>query len=186
MFFACTKPLIIRALSYFQPLKVLIVMKKIIFLVFLFLSSLTASKAQVVVDVNDFVNNPSKFNGKTIVLQGVIAKRSSSNSSTSGVTPSVTLTNPGTGNPTNPSSSVRNQPPVNNTTNANANPIVRCSAPKNWERLDVHLPNNYDGCFVIFNKMANTIPMNKDVRMDISVKVDTRFMHRVTKIKVLP
>lgn len=162
-------------------------MKKIIFFVFLFLSSLTASKAQVVVDVNDFVSNPSKFNGKTIVLQGVIAKRSLSNSGTSGVTPSVGLTNPSTGNPTNPSSSVRNQPPANNTaTNANANPMVRCSAPKNWERLEVQLPNNYDGCFVIFNKMANTVPMNKDVRMDISVKVDTRFMHRVTKIKVLP
>ncbi len=166
--------------------KVLIKMKKIIFLVILVLSSLTA-QAQVIVDVNDFVNNPSKFNGKTIVLQGVIAKRSTSNSATSNVAPATVLTTPGAVNPPTPSSTVRNQPNTNNAgTNANAAPVVRCSAPKNWERLEVQLPNNYDGCFVIFNKMANTLPMNKDVRMDITVKVDTRFMHRVTKIKVLP
>jgi len=162
-------------------------MKKIIFLVILFLSSLTAIRAQVIVDVNDFVNNPSKFNGKTIVLQGVIAKRSSNNSGAANVTPATVLTTPGAVNPPTPSTTVRSQPNANNAgTNANAAPVVRCSAPKNWERLEVQLPNNYDGCFVIFNKMANTVPMNKDVRMDITVKVDTRFMHRVTKIKVLP
>lgn len=161
-------------------------MKKIIFLnLFLFISF--ALNAQIVVDANDFVNNPSKFNGKTIVLQGVIAKRPSSNSGAANVAPATALTTPGAVNPPTPPSTVRNQPNANNAgTNANASPVVRCSAPKNWERLEVQLPNDYDGCFVIFNKMANTIPMNKDVRMNITVKVDTRFMHRVTKIKVLP
>jgi hypothetical protein len=161
-------------------------MKKIITLSILFISYISISKAQVIVDVNDFVNNPSKFNGKTIVLQGVIAKRTINNGTTSATTPTATITNPGTGNSPTPTT-VRNQAP--NTTSPSGGttaPIVRCSAPKNWERLEVQLPNNYDGCFVIFNKMSNTLPVNKDVRMDISVKVDTRFMHRVTKIKVLP
>lgn len=163
-------------------------MKKNIFLILFLFSSITAIKAQIVVDANDFVNNPSKFNGKTIVLQGVIAQRSTNNSNATTVTPATSLTTPGAVNPPTPSSNNRNSStPTNPAANSNPTaPVVRCSAPKNWERLEVQLPNNYDGCFVIFNKMANTVPMNKDVRMDITVKVDTRFMHRVTKIKVLP
>jgi hypothetical protein len=162
-------------------------MKKIITLSILFISYISISKAQVIVDVNDFVNNPSKYNGKTIVLQGVIAKRTINNGTASGTTPTATITNPGTVNSPTPNTTGRNQVPnTSNPSGGTTAPIVRCSAPKNWERLEVQLPNNYDGCFVIFNKMSNTLPVNKDVRMDISVKVDTRFMHRVTKIKVLP
>lgn len=163
-------------------------MKKIITLSILFISFFTISKAQMIVDVNDFVNNPSKFNGKTIILQGVIAKRTLNNSNPSGTASAAALSNPGSANSPVPNTTGRNQatPGTTTGTSTQAAPVVRCSAPKNWERLEIQLPNNYDGCFVIFNKMSNTLPVNKDIRMDISVKVDTRFMHRVTKIKVLP
>jgi hypothetical protein len=51
--------------------------------------------------------------------------------------------------------------------------------------MKVNLPNEYDGCFIVFNKMSNTLPQNKDVKLDITFKVDTKSMHRVTKIKVI-
>jgi hypothetical protein len=139
-------------------------MKKNLFLTVLLLSLGTFIKAQIVVDALDFATNPAKYNGKTLVIKGVTAKVPSPNTQ---VTP-------------NQSGNVNN-----NNSGQNNTPVVRCSAPKNWQVLQVTLPNDYEGCFIMFSKMSNTLPVDKDVKMDLTFKVDTRSMHKVTKIKVV-
>jgi hypothetical protein len=142
-------------------------MKKHLLLSALLLSFSGLIKAQIVVDAQDFSNNPGKFNGKTIVIKGVTAKV------------------PVQSNTINPIQDVNLNNSNNNQGQNNANTMLRCTAPKSWNVMKVNLPNEYDGCFIVFNKMSNTLPQNKDVKLDITFKVDTKSMHRVTKIKVI-
>ncbi len=142
-------------------------MKKHLLLTALLVSFGSFIKAQIVVEALDFSQNPGKFNGKTIVIKGVTAKVPSTN---------TTITPNQAGNLNNSN---------NNQAQNNATSAVRCSAPKSWDILKVTLPNDYDGCFIVFNKMSNTLPVDRDVKMDLTFKVDTRSMHRVTKIKVI-
>ncbi len=145
-------------------------------------------KSQLVVDATDFANNPSRYNGKTIVIRGVTARKITSNSGTAvvqGATQAVAA--PGTTGTNN----TPTRPIVSGGTPASGTPTptpapLRCSAPKNWTSLDLDFPVDYEGCFIIYNRMANTLPNGQDFRIDITFKADSRSMHRVTRVKLLP
>lgn len=145
-------------------------------------------KSQLVVDATDFANNPSRYNGKTIVIRGVTARKITSNSGTAvvqGATQAIAA--PGTNGTTINNAPTR--PIVSAGTPGSGVPTpapLRCSAPKNWTSLDLDFPVDYEGCFVIYNRMANTLPNAQDFRVDITFKVDSRSMHRVTRVKLLP
>jgi hypothetical protein len=139
-------------------------MKKNLLLTALLLSLGTFIKAQIVVDALDFSTNPAKYNGKTIVIKGVNAKVPTLNTN---------IISNQSGNLSN------NNPGKNNA------PTIRCTAPRNWQVLQVTLPNDYEGCFIMFSKMSNILPIDKDVRIDLTFKVETHSMHKVTKIKVV-
>ena len=142
-------------------------MKKI----FLFLFSIIAisqyATAQNVVDANDFYDNPTKYNGRTIILKDIIVRKGGVKSADIG---SGVQVNPGAGSA--PSSSTT---------------AVRCTAPRNYEIFDVVFPNGKSkGCFIILNKVANPVPSGKDVTATITFKADSRTMNKISMIKFIP
>ncbi len=165
-------------------------MKKFTLLSLSIFGFFAAGKSQLVVDATDFANNPSRYNGKTIIVRGVTARKITANSGNTvvqGATQAVAA--PGAGGssnntPTKPTVNSGN-PTTTQTTTPTPAPL-RCSAPKNWTSLDLDFPVDYEGCFIIFNRMANTLPNGQDFRVDITFKADTRTMHRVTRVKLLP
>lgn len=167
-------------------------MKKFTLLSLSIFGFFAVGKSQLVVDATDFANNPSRYNGKTIVIRGVTARKITSNSGTA-VVQSATqpVAAPGTNGTTIHNTPTR--PIVSAGTPASGVPTptptpapLRCSAPKNWTSLDLDFPIDYEGCFIIYNRMANTLPNGQDFRIDITFKVDSRTMHRVTRVKLLP
>jgi hypothetical protein len=158
--------------------------------------------AQLVVSAEDFARNPSRYNGRQIVIRNVpISKNSgriqlngpralsgtsptassvSSSSSTavvpSGNTPQSVSINPSSG----PGNTNTAPAPTTVTTRVNT-----CTPPRNWEKINVNIPN-YDGCFVMYSRMARTIVANRQVNADITFLVDTRLMHRITRVKINP
>lgn len=150
----------------------------------------SASNAQMVVDANDFYNNPSKYNGRTIVIRDITVRKASAVGAT--ITPSA-ASGAGTpvgpaGSPTSgivtPSGVTGGGTPTSPTPPA---PAIRCNPPRNFEQLEVVFPNGQTkGCFVILSKMAAPIPTNKDVVATITFKADTRLLNKVTMIKFIP
>ena len=159
------------------------------------------SRAQLVVDIATFANNPSRYNGKHIILRGVnISKNSTTSLSLSGPT-----TTPGTSPTGSPSSgggissgnavpSIQNQPgtlsissgtgssSVSGTASSSSR-VQGCTPPSNWEILHVDIPN-YSSCYTIYNQMARTLPVGRTVNADITIQVNTRLMHRVVRVKL--
>lgn len=177
-------------------------MKNILFLIAIL--SYQSAQAQLVVDIADFAANPSKYNGRTIVLRGVnISKTTgatmslsgprttSSQTPTSGINPSGGSIAGGTAILTAPTSSQ----PVTLSASATAptaTPAVavtssvrhgNCTPPRNWEILNVEI-TNYTGCFTLYSNMAKTIPNGRKVNADITIFVDTNLMHRIARIKL--
>jgi hypothetical protein len=142
-------------------------MKKI----FLFLLSVIAlsqhANAQNIVDANDFFENQAKFNGRTIIFKDIIIRK--------GVTRGVNI---GPGSQVSQGSGSASNSTGNST---------RCTAPKNYEILEVVFPNGKTkGCFVILKKVANPIPTGKDVTATITFKADSRTMNKISMIKFIP
>lgn len=177
-------------------------MKNILFLIAIL--SYQSAQAQLVVDIADFAANPSKYNGRTIVLRGVnISKTTgatmslsgprttSSQTPTSGINPSGGAINGGTAIVTAPTSSQ----PVTISASATAPTVTpttatttavrasNCTPPRNWEILNVEIPN-YSGCFTLYSNMAKTIPNGRKVNADITIFVDTNLMHRIARVKL--
>ena len=152
---------------------------------------LSAANAQMVVDANDFFNNPSKYNGRTIVIKDITVRKAAPLGAS--ITPSGT-TAPGSpvgpaGSPTGglitPSGVTGGSTPGSSTPSAPA--AMRCNPPRNFEQLEVIFPNAQSkGCFVILSKMASPIPNNKDVIATITFKADTRLLNKITMIKFIP
>lgn len=161
-------------------------MKKITSFLVLSFTFLSVANAQMVVDATDFYNNPSKYNGRTIVLKDVIVHKSGSMGT------SITPAGVGTpGSPISPSGAtsgvVTPSSVAGGTPTAPVAPATRCNPPRNFEVLEVVFPNGQTkGCFVILSKMANPIPSNKDVTATITFKADTRLLNKVTMIKFIP
>lgn len=161
-------------------------MKKITSLLVSSFAFFSIANAQMVVDATDFYNNPSKYNGRTIVLKDVIVHKAAPVGTT--ITPAGTgapgsPVAPGgaTGGVVTPSSVAGGAP------GAATAPATRCNPPRNFEVLEVVFPNGQTkGCFVILSKMANPIPSNKDVVATITFKADTRLLNKVTMIKFIP
>lgn len=174
-------------------------MKPLIFIIAFF--SLQMANAQLVVDVADFANNPSKFNGRTIVLRGVNVSKTtgstmqltgpkttssqsptgSTNPSGGAITSGTALVTPTTTGQTLTLNAGASQPAVATTTTS-----VRagnCTPPRNWQILDVEIPN-YKGCFTLYNNMAKSIPNGRTANADITIFVDTNLMHRIARVKL--
>ncbi len=174
-------------------------MKPLIFIIALF--SLQIASAQLVVDVADFANNPSKFNGRTIVLRGVNVskttgstlqlsgpKTTSSQSPTGSLNPSGGAITSGTAivTPTTTGQTLTLNAGASQTAVSTATTGVRagnCTPPRNWEILIVEIPN-YNGCFTIYNNMAKNIPNGRKVNADITIYVNTNFMNRIARVKL--
>jgi hypothetical protein len=142
-------------------------MKKI----FLFLFSIIAisqyATAQNVVDANDFYDNPTKYNGRTIIFKDIIVRKGGVKGADIG---SGVQVNPGAGS----------TPTATTTT-------VRCTAPRNYEIFEVVFPNGKSkGCFIILNKVADPVPSGKDVTATITFKADSRTMNKISMIKFIP
>ena len=162
------------------------------------------AQAQLVVDVADFAANPSKYNGRTIVLRSVnITKTTgatmslsgprttSSQTPTSGINPSGGAITGGTAILAAPTSSQ----PVTLSASATATTATpttaitttvrtsNCTPPRNWEILTVEIPN-YTGCFTLYSNMAKTIPNGRKANADITIFVDTNLMHRIARVKL--
>ena len=138
---------------------------------FLFLFSVIAfsqyASAQNIVDANDFYENPTKYNGRTVIFKDITVRKGTTKSSS--VSPGVQV-NPGAGTPGSASGNV-----------------TKCSAPRNYEMLEVFFPNGKTkGCFVILSKVANPIPTGKDVIATITFKADSRAMNKISMIKFIP
>ena len=162
------------------------------------------AQAQLVVDVADFAANPSKYNGRTIVLRSVnITKTTgatmslsgprttSSQTPTSGINQSGGAITGGTAIPAAPAASqpvtlsasataTTATPTTANTTTVRAS---NCTPPRNWEILTVEIPN-YTGCFTLYSNMAKTIPNGSKANADITIFVDTNLMHRIARVKL--
>jgi len=138
---------------------------------FLFLLSVIAynhyASAQNIVDANDFYDNPAKYNGRTVIFKDIIVRKGVVKNSN--ISDGVQVS-PGSGNASN-----------------SGGVSTRCSAPRNYEMLEVVFPNGKTkGCFVILNKVANPIPSNKDVISTITFKADSRTMNKISMIKFKP
>jgi len=160
-------------------------MKKITSLLVCSLAFFSIANAQMVVDATDFFNNPSKYNGRTIVLKDIIVHKDVSVGTAitpAGVGASGSPVAPGgsTGGVTTPSS-------ISGGGAGATAPAMRCIAPRNFEVLEVVFPNGQTkGCFIILSKMASPIPVGKDVVSTITFKADTRLMNKITMIKFIP
>lgn len=161
-------------------------MKKITSLLASSFAFFSIANAQMVVDATDFFNNPSKYNGRTIVLKDVIVHKDApigTSITPAGVGTTGSPVSPGgtSGGVTTPSSVAGGAP------GSTTAPAMRCNPPRNFEVLEVVFPNGQTkGCFVILSKMANPIPSNKDVLATITFKADTRLLNKVTMIKFVP
>lgn len=174
-------------------------MKQLILIVTFF--SLQIASAQLVVDVADFASNPSKYNGRTIVLRGVNIskttgstmqlsgpKTTSSQSPTGSLNPSGGAITSGTAlvTPTTTGQTLTLNAGASQTAVATATTGVRvgnCTPPRNWQILNVEIPN-YTGCFTIYNNMAKSIPNGRKANADITIFVDTNLMHRIARVKL--
>ena len=173
---------------------------KNIFLGLMFCSS--SLMAQLVVSQEDFAGNPSQYNGRQIVIRNVsITKNSgivklsgprtiSGNSPTASVNTSTSTALIPSGNTpqsvsVSPSSGPGNTNTVPAPTTTTPTRVNTFTPPRNWEKLNVDIPN-YDGCFVIYSRMAKSIIANREVKADITLLVDTNLMHRITRVKVKP
>jgi hypothetical protein len=160
------------------------------------------SNAQLVVDMATFASNPSRYNGKHIVIRGVnISKPSSSSLSLSG--PRTTSNTSPTGGPTTATGGVATGTAIPTTqtqpgsiniatgsthttlsgTATTSSRVTPCNPPTNWEILNVEIPN-YNACYTIYNQMASTIPSGRTLNADITLFVNTRLLHRVVRVKL--
>ena len=177
-------------------------MKNLLFLITILIYQ--NAQAQLVVDVADFAANPSKYNGRTIVLRGVnITKTTGATMSLSGprTTSSQTPTsgiNPSGGSITG-GTAIVSAPTSTQTVTLNASATApsatpttattstvrpgNCTPPRNWEILNVEIPN-YTGCFTLYSNMAKTIPNGRKANADITIFVDTNLMHRIARVKL--
>ncbi len=162
--------------------------------------------AQLVVDLADFASNPSKFNGRHIVLRGVMVSKTTGSAlslsgprTISGTTPTAGPSSSANNSNSNPSLNPISGTPQAVTINANtapqtatvtsttavsgANRSATCTPPRNWELLTVEIPN-YTGCFALYSNMAKTLPNNRKLNADITIFVDTNLMHRIARVKI--
>lgn len=175
-------------------------------LIVLAFSLFSNSQAQLVVDLVDFASNPSKYNGRYIVLRGVFVTKTTGNtitlsgprtinsSSPTGAVISST-TNINAGSPTAPiASNGQGQVATRNAATAAQTPTAAatattsprpspCTPPRNWEALNVEIPN-YTGCFMLYSNMARTIPNGRRANADITIFVDVNVMHRIARVKL--
>lgn len=157
-------------------------MKKITSLLVSSFAFFCVANAQMVVDATDFYNNPSKYNGRTIVLKDVIVHKAAPAGTT--ITPAGTGA---PGSPVAPGGSAGGVVTPSSVAGGAPGAATRCNPPRNFEVLEVVFPNGQTkGCFVILSKMANPIPSNKDVVATITFKADTRLLNKVTMIKFIP
>ena len=170
---------------------------KILILGLLFCSS--SLMAQLVVSQEDFASNPSQYNGRQIVIRNVYITKNAStvklngprtisgNAPTASVTTSTSIALIPTGStPQSVTVSPSGGPGNTNTVPAPATITPTrsktCIPPRNWEKINVDLPN-YEGCFMIYSRMAKSIIANRKVKAAITFLVDTNLMHRITRIK---
>ena len=167
-----------------------------------FLFGTTSLMAQLVVNADDFARNPSRYNGRQIVIRNVSVNKGSSSIQLSG--PHTLSGNSPQAIPSRSAPSRSTQIQTSNTPttvqlNANTsstgisiNPSTtsptsnsRCTPPKNWEIITVEIPN-YNGCFVMYTRMAKTIPAGRKLTADLTFFVDTNLMNRITRVKLIP
>lgn len=163
-------------------------MKKTIAFLSLTLLFVGLSYGQLVVDALTFAQNPSIYNGRTIIIRNIQCQLANNIGTPQAVLPpagNVTIGNAQT--VTAPS--VNTQGRTATTQGAAAtSQQTRCLSPRSWVKMDVFFPpkNESKFCFVIYDKMANVLPANREVNADLTIKVDTRAIHRVTRIKINP
>lgn len=163
-------------------------MKKTISLLSFALLFVGLSYGQLVVDALTFAQNPSLYNGRTIIIRNIQCQLANTVATPQAVLPPTGTI--GVGNAQTVTA------PSVNTQGRTATPQgaaatsqqTRCLAPRSWVKMDVFFPpkNESKFCFVIYDKMANVIPANREVNADLTIKVDTRAIHRVTRIKINP
>lgn len=176
-------------------------------LIILALSLFSNSQAQLVVDLVDFASNPSRYNGRYIVLRGVFVTKTSGNtitlsgprtlnpsSPTGALSPSaapisagsptapITISGPGQIATLNAATTAVQTPTAITTSPTNSRPSP-CAPPRNWESLNVEIPN-YTGCFMLYSSMARTIPSGRRSNADITIFVDANLMHRIARVKL--
>ncbi|MEY3965691.1 MAG: hypothetical protein RL263_860 [Bacteroidota bacterium] len=160
-------------------------MKKTISLLSFALLFVGLSYGQLVVDALTFAQNPSVYNGRTIIIRNIQCQLANTVATPQAVLPPAG--NVGVGN-----AQTVTAPSVNTqgrtATGTVPSQQTRCLAPRSWVKMDVFFPpkNESKFCFVIYDKMANVIPANREVNADLTIKVDTRAIHRVTRIKINP
>ena len=163
-------------------------MKRLLLFTLGFVGLFNFAQAQLIVSATEFARNPALYNGRTIILTGVeVTINNPSNTATvaaGSIAPGIaTMTGPVSISPVAPT-----RPQIggsNNPTTATNTAVQRCNSPKGWYTTEVELPNGLKQCFVIYDKMANTLPPQK-FNADLTLRVDTRLMHRITRVKVNP
>ncbi len=163
-------------------------MKKLISLLSFAFLFIGLSYGQLVVDALTFAQNPSAYNGRTIIIRNIQCKLANTVATPQAVTPASG--NIGVGNAqtvTAPGVNTQGRTATTQGAAATTQP-TRCLAPRSWVKLDVFFPpkNESKFCFVIYDKMAKVIPANREVNADLTIKVDTRAIHRITRIKINP
>jgi hypothetical protein len=162
-------------------------MKKTISLLSFALLFVGLSYGQLVVDALTFAQNPSAYNGRTIIIRNIQCQLANTVATPQAVLPPAG--NVGIGNAqTVTAPSVNTQGRTGTTGTAATSQQTRCLAPRSWVKMDVFFPpkNESKFCFVIYDKMANVLPANREVNADLTIKVDTRAIHRITRIKINP
>lgn len=164
-------------------------MKRLLLFTLGFVGLFNFAQAQLIVSATEFARNPALYNGRTIILTGVEVTinnpTNTANVAVGSVAPAIaTMTGPVSVSPVAPT---RPQTQVGGTTTTTGTTpsVQRCNPPNGWYTTDVELPNGLKQCFVIYDKMANTLPPQK-FNADLTLRVDTRLMHRITRVKVNP
>jgi hypothetical protein len=163
-------------------------MKKTISLLSLALLFVGLSYGQLVVDALTFAQNPSAYNGRTIIIRNIQCQLANNVATPQAVLPPAGNVGVGTAQPvTAPNVNTQGRTATTQGAAATAQP-TRCLAPRSWVKMDVFFPpkNESKFCFVIYDKMANVLPANREVNADLTIKVDTRAIHRITRIKINP
>ena len=142
------------------------------------------AQAQLIVSATEFARNPALYNGRTIILTGVEVTinnpSNTANVATGAIAPAIaTMSGPVTISPVAPT-----RPQIGGSTTPTT-AVQRCNPPNGWYTTDVELPNGLKQCFVIYDKMANALPPTT-FNADLTLRVDTRLMHRITRVKVNP
>lgn len=143
-------------------------MKKITLLILSTLALASTALGQTAVSAAEFTSNPDKFNGVTILIDGVLLH------------PNLPTSNLPGGSPAVISKSTGLTPSGNNV-------VAKCNTPHGYRAIDVDFPSNpaFAKCFYMSEAQYNSLPHTRDViKAQIIFKGDQKFGYVITLFKL--